>query len=580
MKRCPQCNRVESDAALVYCRADGTALINESGAVADEANTVKFGSGAVSSEGETNILRGQTNAEAARTTGPTTMLGTPTANTAGPLKKTRPSRNKIIVVVILTAVVAAISATVVSFYRARSTRKSIESIAVMPFVNASGNADLDYLSDGMTETLIKSLSQLPNLNVKARSTVFRYKGKETDGKTIGKELGVQTLLNGRVIQRGNRLFLNLELIDSQTENVIWTDEYERKLSDLVALQSEIARDVSSKLKTKLAGTDEQNLAKTYTTSAEAYRLYLQGRFYWNKREEKDFRKATEYYHQAIALDPNYALALAGLADAYALLATFGFVPPTEGVPKAREFARHALALDESMAEPHTTLAYLSATYDYDFAAAEQEFKRAIELNPNYATAHQWYAEILSQSGRFDDAATEFRRALEIEPLSIPFNWDYGRFLYHARRFDESLAQHKKTIELDPSFARAHRTLAEVYRVTGDYANAVEERAKVLDLMGQPQNAALVRATFAKRGWRGFLRLVVAEDSSLKDVNNDWVMAKAYVDLGEKNKAFAKLNEAYNKRLSSLCWLKIEPQLDPLRSDPRYQELLNKLRFPQ
>lgn len=450
----------------------------------------------------------------------------------------------------------------------------------MPFLNASGNADLDYLSDGMTETLIKSLSQLPNLNVKARSTVFRYKGKETDGKIIGKELGVQALLNGRVIQRGSRLFLNLELIDAQTENVIWTDQYERKLSDLVALQSEIARDVSSKLKTKLAGTDEQKLARTDTANPEAYRLYLQGRFYWNKREEKDFRKAAEYYDQAIALDPNYALAFAGLADAYALLATFGFIPPTEGVPKAREFARQALALDESMAEPHTTLAYLSATYDYDFIAAEREFKRALELNPNYATAHQWYAEILSQSGRFDDAAAEFRRALEIEPLSIPFNWDYGRLLYHARRFDESVAQHKKTIELDPSFARAHRTLAEVYRVMGDYANAVEERAKVLDLMGQPQNAALVRATFAKRGWRGFLRLVVAEDSSLKDVNNDWVMAKAYVDLGEKNKAFAKLDEAYNKRLSSLCWLKIEPQLDPLRSDPRYQELLNKLRFPQ
>lgn len=580
MKRCPQCNRVESDDALIFCRTDGTALISESVAVADDERTTKFGSPVLSSEVETNILPNQTNAELARTTAQTTVLPTPTSGSTGSPAKTKSSRNKIIFAVILTALVAAATAIVVNSYRSRSNGKSIQSIAVMPFLNASGNADLDYLSDGMTETLIKSLSQLPNLNVKARSTVFRYKGKETDGKTIGKELGVEALLNGRVIQRGSRLFLNLELIDSQTENVIWTDQYERKLSDLVVLQSEIARDVSSKLKTKLAGTDEQKLAKTYTTNAEAYRLYLQGRFYWNKREEKDFRKAAEYYNQAIALDPNYALAFAGQADAYALLATFGFMPPTEGVPKAREFARQALALDESMAEPHTTLAYLSATYDYDFAAAEREFKRALELNPNYATAHQWYGEILSQSGRFDDAETEFRRALEIEPLSIPFNWDYGRFLYHARRFDESLAQHKRTIELDPSFARAHRTLAEVYRVTGDYANAVEERAKVLDLMGQTENAALVRATFAKRGWRGFLRLVVAEDSSLKDVNNDWVMAKAYVDLGEKNKAFAKLNEAYNKRLSSLCWLKIEPQLDPLRSDPRYEELLQRIRFPR
>jgi tetratricopeptide (TPR) repeat protein len=381
-------------------------------------------------------------------------------------------------------------------------------------------------------------------------------------------------------QRGEQLTLNLELIDAQTENVIWTDQYDRKLSDLVSLQSEIARDVSSKLKMKLSGADQRNITRSYTTNPEAYRLYLQGRFYWNKREEKDFRRAAEYYNQAIALDPNYALAYAGLADSYGLLSTFGFIPPTEGVPRARDFANRALLLDGSMAEPHTTLAYLSLTYDYDFAAAEAEFRRAIELNPNYATAHQWFGEMLLNAGRFDEAAPEYRRALELEPLSLPINWDYGRFLYMSRRYDESLEQHKKTIELDPGFARAHRTLAEVYRVKGDYANAVEERAKVLDLIGQPENAMLVRATFARDGWLGFLRLVTVENSALKDINNNWVVAKAYVDLGDKDKAFAELNKAYEKHLSSLCWLKIEPQLDPLRSDPRYQELLKKMRFPQ
>ncbi len=458
--------------------------------------------------------------------------------------------------------------------------KQIESIAVMPFVNESGNADIEYLSDGMTETLIRSLSQLPNLNVKARSSVFRYKGKTADAKTIGKELGVQAILNGRVVQRGDQLTLSLELIDSQTENVIWTDQYDRKSSDLVSLQNEIARDVSSKLKTKLSGTDTQKLVKTYTVNAEAYRLYLQGRFYWNKREEKDFRKALEYYNQAIALDPNYALAYAGLADTYALLSTFGFMPPTDGVPKAREFARQAVSLDSGLAEPHTTLGYLSLTYDYDFAASEPEFRRSIELNPNYATAHQWYAELLTNAGRADEASVEYRRALEIEPLSLPINWDYGRFLYMSRRYDESLVQHRKTIELDPGFARAHRTIAEVYRIKGDYANAVEERAKFFDLIGQSQNAALIRATFAKDGWVGFLRLVIAENSPLRDSNNNWVIAKAYVDLGEKDKAFVELNKAYEIRLSSLCWLKVEPQMDPLRSDPRYQELLRKMNFPQ
>jgi TolB-like protein/Tfp pilus assembly protein PilF len=577
MKHCPQCNRIETDEALKFCRVDGATLISDSGSVSGEVGIAKFGSGAVSSEIETSVLPHRTDAGINHATAPTTVLpATATPSTTSELN--RPRRRGVVFGLI--AIVVLGIAIGGYFYFSRKTTAAIQSIAVMPFVNASGNADLDYLSDGMTETLIKSLSQLPNLNVKARSTVFRYKGKDTDAKTIGRELGVPAILTGRMTQRGDQLSLNLELIDAQTENVIWTDQYERKLSDLVSLQSEIARDVSSKLKLKLSGLDAEKIAKTYTTNPEAYRLYLQGRFYWNKREEKDFRRAVEFFNQAIAIDQNYALAYAGLADAYALLATFGFMPPTEGVPKAREFANRALSLDASMAEPHTTLAYVSLTYDYDFAAAEPEYKRAIALNPNYATAHQWYGEMLLNAGRFDEAAVEYRRALELEPLSLPINWDYGRFLYMSRKYDESLAQHKKTIDLDPGFARAHRTIADVYRVKGDYANAVEERAKFFDLVGQSQNAALVRAVFAKEGWLGFARLVTAENSPLKESNSGWVLVKAYVDLGEKDKAFAKLNDAYNKRLSSLTWLKIEPQLDPLRSDSRYQELLKKMHFPQ
>src|SRR5882672_9816887 len=577
MKRCPQCNRVESDDTLIFCRADGATLISDSGSISGEAGTVQFGSGPVSGEIETSILPHlSTTPEISRSTGPTTALPLPqTQNTTREL--TKPNRRGALFAVIGLAVV--VIAVAGYFYLSRSHKTAIKSIAVMPFVNESGNADVEYLSDGMTETLISSLSQLPNLNVKARSSVFRYKGKATDERTVGKELNVQAILNGRVVQRGDQLTLSRELIDAQTENVIWSEQYNRRQSDLTTLQSEIARDVSSKLKVKLSGADEQRLAKTYTTNAEAYKLYLQGRFYWNKREEKDFRKAVEFYNQAIALDPNYALAYAGQADTYALLSTFGFMPATEGVPKAREFARQAVSLDGGLAEPHTTLGYLSLTYDYDFAASEREFRRSIELNPNYATAHQWYGEMLINAGRFDEASAEYRRALEIEPLSLPMNWDLGRFLYMSRRYDESMAQHKKTLELDPGFARAHRTLAEVYRVKGDYANAVEERARFFDLVGQSQNAALIRATFARGGWLGFLRLVTAEDSPLKDSNNNWVVAKAYLDLGQKDKALAELNKAYEVRLSSLCWLKVEPQMDPLRSDPRYQQLLRKMNFP-
>ena len=260
--------------------------------------------------------------------------------------------------------------------------RQIESIAVLPFVNESGNPDVEYLSDGMTETLIGSLSRLPNLSVKARSSVFRYKGKETKAQQIAKELNVQAILSGRVVQHGDQLTLSLELIDAQTENVIWSEQYNRKQADLINLQTEIAHDVSTKLKTKLSGADQAMMAKMYTANPEAYRLYLQGRFYWNKREEKDFLKAVEYYNQAIALDPNYAMAYAGLADSYALLSSFGFMPPAEAIPKARDFAHRAMSLDDTLAGPHTTLAYELLQYDYDLAGAEREFKRAIELNTN------------------------------------------------------------------------------------------------------------------------------------------------------------------------------------------------------
>ena len=566
MKRCPQCNRLE-DNSLTFCRVDGSLLAE------------------TSNELETSLLpQAVTDPGRTRSTGPTTALPPSNAQSTtrelkdAPRKHVASTRNSLIAGAIGILVVTALG--VGSYLKYRRSDKQINSIAVMPFINESGNADVEYLSDGMTETLIGSLSKLPNLNVKARSSVFRYKGKETNPQTIGKELNVQAILNGRVVQHGDQLALSLELIDAETENVIWSDRYDRKQADLISLQNEIARDVSSKLKTKLSGADEQKLVKTYTTNPEAYKLYLQGRFYWNKREEKDFRKALEFYNQAIALDRNYVLAYSGLADTYALLATFGFMPTVEGIPKAREFARQALMLDESLAEPHTTLAYLLQTHDYDFAEAEPEFKRAIELNPNYATAHQWYGELLTNDGRFDEAEAEFRRGLEIEPLSIPINWDYGRFLYNARRFDESIAQHKKTIELDPSFARAHRTLGEVYRMKGDYGNTVAERARFFELIGQPQSAALIRETFAKGGWVGYLRFVTSENSALKEGNNNWVLAKAYLDLGEKDKAFTELNKAYDNRLSSLCWLKVEPQLDPLRSDPRYQELLRRMNFRQ
>ena len=314
--------------------------------------------------------------------------------------------------------------------------KQIESIAVMPFVNESGNADVEYLSDGMTETLISSLSQLPNLNVKARSSVFRYKGKEIDLQKAAQELKVHAILTGRVMQRGDQLMLSLELVDTRTENAIWSEQYNRKQTDLVSLQSEIARDVSSKLRVKLSGTDERKLAKSYTANPEAYQLYLKGRFSWNKRTADGLKQAVEYCKQAIEKDPGYALAYSGLAETYVLFSPYSVALPKDSFPQAKAAALRALELDDSLAEAHAALGLYLTTFERDRSGAERELRRAIELNPNYATAHHWLGlEILAPSKRFDEALAELRRAEELDPLSSVIVTEVGGCLLYARRYD-------------------------------------------------------------------------------------------------------------------------------------------------
>ena len=457
--------------------------------------------------------------------------------------------------------------------RAANT-KQIESIAVMPFVNESGNADVEYLSDGMTETLISSLSQLPNLNVKARSSVFRYKGKDTNAQTIGKELNVQAILNGRVVQRGQDLILYVELVDAQTENSLWKQTYNKTMTNLVALQNDIARDVADKLKVKLSGADEQRLAKNYTENTEAYKLYLQGRFYRNKSTGEDNRKAIELFNQAIAIDPKYALAYAGIADAYPLLS---FAQPQPVMSKAREAALKALSLDNNLAEAHVALSRVLLDYDYDFAAAERELKTAVEVNPNYAGTHTRYGLLLTRLGRHEEAFAKHRLALEIEPLSLLNNRDYGESLILARRYNEAMTQLKKTLELDANFLAAHVSLGFVYQMTDNYAESVEERAKVRELQGNPQIAIQIRESFAKGGWEGFLRDQI-EDRQLSNPSA-YIVGTFHAALGEKDKAFAELNRSYENREYFMTLLKVDPRLDPLRDDSRFQELLRKVGFP-
>ena len=452
--------------------------------------------------------------------------------------------------------------------------ETIESIAVLPFVNESGNDGIEYLSDGMTESLINSLSRLPHLSVKARSSVFRYKGKDVTAQQVGSELNVQAVLSGRVIERDDNLTLSLELVEAQTGNLIWGERYERKLTDLVLLQNEIAHDVSNKLKTKLSGEEEKSLAKNYTENTEAYHLYLQGRFYWNKRTGKDLFKAIKYFEQAITIDPNYALAYAGLADSYALLSPYLAASPAESMPKAREAALKALALDDQLVEAHTALGLILNTYDYDFAGAEREFKRAIELNPNYATAHQFYGELLMYLDRREESEAEFKRALEIDPLSLIINRQYGESLIFARKYDASIAQLKKTLDLDEDFASAHASLSFVYQTIGDFHGAIEEYAKFQELIGEDRNAAIIRESFEKGNFKGFLRTMVGENRPSNAT--PYSVATWYAMLGEKDKAFAELNKAYEIREYSIVLLKVDPRFDTMRSDARFAELLRRV----
>ncbi|MEO7674269.1 MAG: tetratricopeptide repeat protein [Pyrinomonadaceae bacterium] len=345
------------------------------------------------------------------------------------------------------------------------------------------------------------------------------------------------------------------------------------MTDLISLQSEIARDVSNKLKTKLSGADEQKLAKNYTANAEAYQHYLRGRFFWNKRTPNDFKKAIEYFQQAIALDTDYALAYVGLADAYLLLPNYGGASTREVMPKAQAAALKALSLDDQLAEAHATLGAILGQYNYDYTAEELEYKRAIELNPNYPTAHQWYGELFDRLGRHEEAVVEFRRALEIDPFSLIINRSYGESLLYDRKFDEAIAQLKKTVELDATFAGAHSSLAVVYQVKGSHAESVEEVTKFLELVGSAETAALMRESYARGGRHGFLRAMTGKHRPA-DVP-PFIAATFHAELGEKDEAIAELNNAYENREIFLP-LKVDPRLDPLRDDPRFTDLLRRV----
>ncbi len=459
----------------------------------------------------------------------------------------------------------------------------IESIAVLPFINESGNADVEYLSDGMTESLITNLSQLPKLNIKARSSVFRYKGRGTDAKTVGRELNVQTILNGRVVQRGQDLTLHVELIDAATENVLWKADYNRQMTNLVSLQSEIARDVADRLRVKLSGTDERKLANNYTENAEAYQLYLQGLYHWNKLSPPEIRKSLEYFQQAVDVDPNYALAYADVGRVYFSLAMTADTTSQEVLPKAREAALKALKIDDTLAQAHTTLGWVKFWFDWDWDGAEQEFQRSLSLNPNVGDTYIAYAHVFTFTGRVTEALPLARRARELDPLNLRINALEGQALFYAGKYDDAIVRLQKTIELEPNFFLAHLFLARVYIEKKMYTEAIAEATKARDVSGGHSEAvAHIVYTLAKSGRREEAQAALNElkkRAAEERYVPPYSLALAYNGLGETDEAIASLEKGLQQRDVRMTLLKVEPKWNNLRGDPRFQDLLRRVGFP-
>jgi serine/threonine protein kinase/Tfp pilus assembly protein PilF len=462
----------------------------------------------------------------------------------------------------------------------RSDPNRIESIAVLPFANLSNDAKTEYLSDGITESLINNLSQLPNLTVMSRNTVFRYKGQETDLQRVGRELGVRALLTGRLIQTGDELMISVNLEDLRDRRQIWGEQYNRKLSNLVSVQQEIASEIYGRLRPRLAGEEKKLLSKRPTENVEAYRLYLQGLFYWNKWTEADFKRAADYFTQAVQKDPRYALSYAGLADTYSLLGDAGYLPPSEAWPKAKTAAMQALEIDDTLAEAHTSLGLVKEHFEWDWAGAEKEFKRAIELNPVSAPAHHWYGDYLANMGRFEEGLRETKKAQELDPLSLIINTTLGWQFYLAGQNDQAVEQLRRVLDIDPKFALARRTLEEVYAQMGMHKEAVEEREKVLSLSGSPELAASIEEDFSKSGYKGVLQswLDGLTELSKHGYVSSYSIATAYMRMGEKDKAFTWLERAYEEHDSGLVSLAVEPVFSGVRTDRRFRDLLRRTRL--
>ena len=462
----------------------------------------------------------------------------------------------------------------------RRSRKTIDSLAILPFANESGDTELDYLSDGVTEALINSLSRLPRLRVMARSTVFRYQGRGIeDAQQIGNELGVRAVLTGRLLERGETLLIKLEMVDTNDGAHLWGEQYTRELADILTLEQEISSEISEELRPRLTSAQKKHVSKCCTENSEAYQLYLKGRYHWNKRTEAGIAKSIGYFEQAIAIDAKFALAYAGLADAYNLMASYSAQPLATPFLRAKATALKALSLDDKLAEAHAALAAVRLWREYDWEGGQRGFRKAIALNPGYATAHMWLALTLAALEKIDEAMSEIRLAVDLDPLSRVANLNLARVLYFARRFDESAEHCRKTIEMYPDYLIAHRRLGIVYGEMGRFEEAEAEFKRALAIAEKDSETMSAMAYALAAGGRvDDARGVLGQLYELSKATYvaPYSLARVHIALGEIDRAFECLESTFNERLGILTYLKVEVMFDRIRSDSRFIDLQRRM----
>jgi TolB-like protein/Flp pilus assembly protein TadD len=568
MKRCPECRRDYYDDTLSFCLNDGKELVY--GLSPDEPATAILSGVELPSESPT---RAQIN-----TTGQTAVLPTGTGDV---VPKPRGLDKRLLAVPFLLAIIVLGGFFGYRYFKPAVTEQ-INSIAVLPFVNASGDKETEFLSDGISETLINNFTKIPELKVTARSTAFRFRGREAEPKEIGRELGVGSVLTGKLLQRGDNISIQVDLVNTADGLQIWGNRYEGKTSEIVSIQQRIATDVSSQLKLKLTGAQAQQIAKTYTQNPEAYQHYLRGRYYWNKRTADDLKKGLQEFQQAADGDPNYALAYVGLADTYVLLEEYAGTPPSESLPQARSYAQKALQIDDSLGEAHATLGLIN-NRSWQWAEAGTEFKRAVELNPNYPTLHHWYSINLRDTGRLDEALAEIKRGQELDPLSGIIGGNVGIAYITKNDSNSAAAQFKKMIELDPNWWGGHFYLGMAHLKLTRNDEATSELQKSVELSNRSSwPLGVLGYAYAITGKRSEALAILKEleERYPKRAAIGIQVATVYAGLGDREQTFSWLEKAVQDRSGELVRIKWHPPFDSLHDDPRFKDLVRRMGLPE